>query len=83
MPVKNLGTMQMGKQGLTENFFRTLKERFTTHRNVRISVLRSAGREKERIREFSSRILEELGKNYTSKIVGFTIFLKKWRKNVR
>ena len=83
MPVKNLGTMQMGKQGLTENFFRTLKEQFTTHRNVRISVLRSAGREKEKIREFSSRILAELGKNYTSKIVGFTIFLKKWRKNVR
>jgi len=28
-------------------------------------------------------ILEKLGKNYTAKTIGFTIFIKKWRKKVR
>lgn len=75
--------MQLGKNGITENFVETLKNHFKNHENVKVSVLKSASRDKEKIREFSETILEKLGKNYTSKIIGFTIFLKKWRKAKR
>ena len=78
--IKSLGVMQIGKQGLTDNFFKTLEEHFKTCHNVKVSVLKSAGHDKNKVKELSLEIIERLGKNYTSKILGFTIFIKKWRK---
>lgn len=78
-----IGYLQLGKQGVTENFIKTLKDNFKNHENVRVSVLKSAGHNKEKLKEYSKEILEKLGKNYTSKIIGFTIVLKKWRKAIR
>jgi RNA-binding protein YhbY len=76
--------IQLGKQGITENFISSLKNYFKTRQNVRISVLKSArdeGKEgKKQVKEYSEKILEKLGKNYTAKIIGFVIVLKKWRK---
>ncbi len=81
--MEKIGRMQLGKQGLTENFIGTLKHHFDRNRNVRVSVLQSAGHDKTKIKKYSEEILEKLGANYTAKIVGFTIFLKKWRKAKR
>ncbi len=81
--MEKIGRMQLGKQGLTENFIETLKQQFDRCRNVRVSVLKSAGHDKAKVKEYSEKILEGLGNNYTAKVVGFTIFFKKWRKPVR
>ena len=81
--MSNLSQTQLGKQGITENFIETLKNHFKKHDNVKISVLKSAGHDREKIKKFSDEILERLGKNYTIKVIGFTIFVKKWRKAVR
>lgn len=75
--------MQIGKNGMTENFIESLKNSFKTHTSIRISVLKSAGHEKEKVKEMTEEILGELGRNYTARIIGFTIVLKKWRKIVR
>lgn len=79
-----VGHLQLGKQGVTENFIYTIKNMFTTHKNVKISVLKSArgdGKEgKLKVKSYSEDILEKLGKKYTAKIIGFTIIIKKWRK---
>jgi len=75
--------MQLGKNGITDNFIETLKNHFKTRKNVKISVLKSAGHDKEKVKEYNKKILDALGKNYTSRIVGFSIFIKKWRKPVR
>jgi RNA-binding protein YhbY len=75
-----IGNSQIGKQGITENFIYSLKNLFKKHWNVKISVLKNATRDKKEIKKFSDEILEKLGKNYTSKIIGFTIVVKKWRK---
>jgi len=75
--------IQLGKNGITENFIKTLKHLFENHENVRLTVLKSAGHDKEKIKEYSEKILEHLGKNYTGKIIGFKIILKKWRKSKR
>ena len=77
------GKVQLGKNGLTENFIATLKNHFEKHKNVKIVVLKSTGREREKVKEYSKEILEKLGEKYTAKVVGFTIFVKKWRKPMR
>lgn len=75
--------LQLGKNGLTESFIENLKLIFEKGNNVKISVLKSCCRNKEELNEISEKILNSLGKNYTAKIIGYTINLKKWRKQVR
>lgn len=75
-----LSEIQLGKQGITDNFIETLKNNFKKHDYIKISVLKSAGHDKEKVKKFSDNILEKLGNKYTAKIIGFTIVLKKWRK---
>ncbi len=77
------GNMQLGKQGVTDNFILTLKNHFKKHRDIKVHVLKSAGHEKQKIKQFSEEILNRLGKNYTSRVIGFTISIKKWRKEKR
>lgn len=72
--------MQLGKNGVTDNFIETLKSYFTSVRTVKISVLPSARESKEDVKKYSNEILEKLGVYYTSKVIGFTITIKKWRK---
>ena len=77
MPVSKL---QLGKQGLTDNFIQTLKGHFQKHDNVRIRVLKSAGHDKAKVNEYSEEILKKLGPKFTAKNIGFVIMVKKWRK---
>jgi RNA-binding protein YhbY len=81
--MEKITQMQLGKQGITDNFISTLKTHFDKNKNVKVHILKSAGHDKTKVKEYANEIVEKLGKNYTSKVVGFTIFLKKWRKNVR
>ena len=73
----------LGKQGISENFIESLKTRFKNHENIKICVLKSAGHDRNKIKEYSEEILGELGGKYTARIIGFTIFLKKWRREQR
>jgi len=75
--------VQLGKNGVTENFINTLQDHFRKHDSVKVSILKGAGRDREKIREFTEEIPKRLGRNYVAKTIGFTIFLKKWRKPVR
>lgn len=75
--------IQLGKNGITENFMKTLKSNFENHRNVKISVLANLTRDKKEIVKLKNKILEELGENFTARIIGFTIVVKKWRKAMR
>lgn len=81
--MQTISQVQLGKQGITNNFISTLESHFKNHENVKVCVLKSAGHDREKMKKYSDEILDELGKNYTSRIVGFTIFLKKWRRKVR
>ena len=74
---------QIGKNGLTSNFIGTLKNYFRKNKKAKISVLKNAGHTKEKTKEYSNKILKELGTKYTSKVIGFSIFIKKWRKEKR
>ena len=81
--MQSIGKVQLGKQGITNNFIQTLKGHFEKYRNVKISVMKSAGRNKEKVKQYSEILLEELGENFSARVIGFTIVLKKWRRAVR
>lgn len=76
--------LQIGKNGLTESFMTTLKKQFEKNQNVKVSVLKSArgeGREgKQIVKKYSEDILKKLGDNYSARVVGFVINVKKWRR---
>ena len=50
---------------------------------MKISVLKSGGHEREKVKEMADKMVSELGKNFTYRIVGFTISVRKWRKDKR
>jgi len=72
--------MQIGKGGVTDNFISTLKTYFKKSRVVKIAVLKSARESKEDVKKYAEEIVKKLGSKYTSRTLGFAIFLKKWRK---
>tara|TARA_Y100000310_G_C20658000_1_gene803050 strand:+ start:1939 stop:2184 length:246 start_codon:yes stop_codon:yes gene_type:complete len=78
-----IGSIQIGKNGITDSFVNSLKNCFKKHDSIKVSVLKGCTRDREKIKEYSEEILNKLGKNYTSRIIGFTISLKKWRKDIR
>lgn len=75
-----MGKVQLGKQGITDNFISGLQNCFKTHENVKVSVLKSAGHDRDEVKKMSEEIINKLGKKYTAKVIGFTINVKKWRK---
>ncbi|MEM4625335.1 MAG: hypothetical protein QXJ28_01010 [Candidatus Pacearchaeota archaeon] len=76
-----LATFQVGKSGVSENLINSIKLNFKNSLNVRVVFLKSFSRDKDKIRSAAEEIVSYLGSNYTFKIVGFTIFIKKWRKS--
>ncbi|MBI2042930.1 YhbY family RNA-binding protein [Candidatus Pacearchaeota archaeon] len=81
--MKKIGIVQLGKNGVTENFIETLKTYFKNHNSVRISVLKSGTRDREEFRKIAEEIPKKLGENFTSRTIGFTIIVRKWRKSMR
>lgn len=75
--------VNIGKNGLNEGIFWLLENAFKTRENVKIHVLKSGGHEREKVKQMAEEIVNKLGEKYTYRIVGFTIFVKKWRKDRR
>lgn len=79
-----IGNIQLGKKGVTDNFILTLVNQFKKYGIIKIHVLKNArdsGKQgKKDVKKYSEKLLKILGPKYTSKIIGFTIVLKKWRK---
>jgi len=74
--------IQLGKNGLTKEFLEDLQKRFEVRKleNVKISVLKSARENREDIKKYAKEIVDFLGAKFTSRVIGFSIFIKKWRK---
>ncbi len=74
--------IQLGKNGLTENLLSEIKKRFEKPeiKNIKISVLKSARENRDDVKKYADEIVSFLGKKFTYRIIGFSIFLKKWRQ---
>ncbi len=77
-------TFQLGKQGFTQGTIELLKKTFKNHDLIKISVLKSCTRDRNEIKAISERICSELqkseGREFTSKIVGFTLNIRKLKR---
>lgn len=81
--MKPTAKFQIGKQGLTLGIIEKIRTGFSGRNNIKVHVLKSAGHDKSQVKELGEKIVDKLGRNFTSKTLGFTIFLKKWRKDKR
>ena len=75
--------LHIGKKGLTDEFLDDLHRRFEKKSNmsIKISVLKSARESKVDVKNYAEKIISRLGEKYTYRVLGFSIFLKKWRKS--
>ena len=78
----NRQEIQLGKKGLTPEFIKDVEKRLDKYRNatIKISVLKSARESKADVKKYAEYISEKLGKLYTVRTLGFSIYLRKWRK---
>ena len=81
--MKLITSVQIGKNGVQDNLVEALQSHFKKHMNVKVVFLKSSSRDKTKVKKTAENIIEKLGKNYTYRIVGFAIFVKKWRKAMR
>ncbi|MEK6829414.1 MAG: YhbY family RNA-binding protein [Nanoarchaeota archaeon] len=75
--------VQLGKQGVTNNFVQTLEGHFQNHRIVKVSVLKNARKDKNDVKMHAEEIIKRLGDHYDYRMIGFTIILRKWKNSVR
>ena len=80
-PIKQI-ELHLGKKGLTSEFIEDIEKRSEKERNmnIKINVLASARESKKDVKRYAEEIVAKLGDKFTYKTLGFSIFLKKWRK---
>ena len=79
-PIRQL---QMGKAGLSEAFVKQVKGAFENETLLKISILKSACRDKKDAKKMGEDLVEELGTKYGFKLVGYVLTVIKFRKDQR
>ena len=74
--------IQLGKKGLTQEVIKDIVKRLDEQRyaSIKVHVLKSARESKADVKKYAEEIIKKLGAKYTYKTIGFSIFLRKWRK---
>ncbi len=73
----------MGKNGLTEAFVKQINSIFENEKLVKISILKSACRDKIEAEKISEDLIDMLGAKYGYKLIGYVLTIVKYRKNQR
>ena len=68
---------QIGRNGITEGVIISLNTTLKTHNQIRISILKSSGRNKENIQQMAEEIISKINYKCYYRILGFTIILKR------
>jgi len=75
--------IQIGKNGLTPGVIDQIKKVFIDEEIIKVSILKSACRDKKEAQEIADKIVEALGKNYTARLVGYVLSINKFRREIR
>ena len=81
--MKQIKRLQIGKKGLTEEFLVQLKSIFENENLLKVTILKSACRDKEQAKKMAEELVDALGKNYTYRLIGYVLTIHKFRKKVR
>jgi RNA-binding protein YhbY len=68
---------QIGKNGVNDGLIGSLNIAFKKYKSLRISVLKGAVRDRVKVKEMAEELAGKLEGNFTIRIIGFTIILKK------
>jgi len=79
-PVKRF---QMGKNGLSDEFVEQIRSAFKGEEVVKISILRSACRDKKDAKKIADDLVDMLGKKFIYKMVGYVLTVRRFRKEMR
>ena len=77
-PIKRL---QMGKKGMTPEFINQVKGIFEKERVLKITILRSASRNKEEVKKMGDELVAMLGNKYKYRLIGYVLTLMRFRKS--
>ena len=81
--MRQIKKLQIGKNGLTPEFVEQVKSIFEKETLVKVSILRSACRDKEDAKKIGEDLIGELGAKYGFKLVGYVLTVVKYRKPQR
>ncbi len=81
--MRGIKRLQIGKKGLTPEFVKQLQNIFENEQSLKVAILKSACRDKIEAKKMAEELLEMLGKNYTFRLVGYILTIRKWRKPMR
>ena len=78
--VKQIKRLQMGKGRLSDAFVEQVRSIFEKESLVKISILKSACRDKKAAEKIGDELVAALGKKYDYKLVGYVLTVVKYRK---
>ena len=78
--MKPIKRFQIGKGGLSGEFIEHLRNAFKNSELVKVSILKSACRNREEAREMGEKLVKELGPEYKFSLIGYVLVVKKFRK---
>ena len=81
--MKAIKRLQLGKGGLSDAFVEQARRIFEKERVLKITILRSACRDKKEAEEIGRRLVDLLGRKYDYKLVGYVLTVVKYRKTQR
>ena len=81
--MKQIKKLQMGKNGLSDAFVEQVKSIFENETLIKISILKSACRDKADANKMAEELVRELGPKYDYKLVGYVMTIIKYRKEQR
>jgi len=81
--MKQIKRIQLGKKGLTEEFINQARDLFKNEEIIKISILKSACRNKNDAEKLADNLMESLGKNFDYRLVGYVLTVRKFRKDIR
>jgi len=78
--MKQIKKLQLGKAGLSEAFIGQVRSIFEKETLIKISILKSACRDKKDADKIGKDLVAELGPKYDYKLVGYVLTVIKYRK---
>jgi RNA-binding protein YhbY len=81
--MKPMRQLQMGKAGLSDAFVEQVRSIFDNEKVVKISILKSACRDKSEAKKIGEDLVERLGNKFGFKLVGYVLTVVKFRKAQR
>jgi len=81
--MKQIKRLQIGKNGLSSAFIEQVRSIFEKEKMIKISILKSACRDKKDAEKMGKDLVEALGPKYNFKLVGYVLTVIKLRKERR